>query len=304
MPPTVSKQTISFLKKRFEEAGISINPRHGQNFLIDLNLMRMLVSTADIGPDDVVLEVGAGTGSLTAMMAACAAAVISVEIDERMHQLASEELIDFENVTLLHQDALRNKNALDERVLDAVRQQLNAAPGRKFKLVANLPYCVATPVISNLLMQAPVPESMTVTIQKELADRIVASPGSKDYSALSFWIQAQCQSEIVRLLAPTVFWPRPKVTSAILHIKLDTERRALVPDLKFYHEFVRKLFCHRRKFLRSVVVSITKPDLSKPQVDEVMQELCFDENTRAEQLSIPQMIALAEAVRRRLPAAV
>lgn len=302
MPPAVSHQTISFLKKRFEEAGVSINPRHGQNFLIDLNLMRMLVDTADIGPDDVVLEVGTGTGALTAMMAARAAAVVSVEIDVRMHQLASEELIDFENVTLLCQDALRTKNALDDRVLDAVREHLNAAPGRHFKLAANLPYCVATPVISNLLMNAPVPETMTVTIQKELADRIVASPSTKDYSALSFWIQAQCNSEIVRLLAPTVFWPRPKVTSAILQIKTDHQRRNQVPDLPFFHEFVRKLFCHRRKFLRSVVVSITKPELSKPQVDEVMRELAFDENTRAEQLTVPQMIALAEAVRKRLPA--
>ncbi len=301
MQPATHHQTVPFLKQRFAEVGVRINPRYGQNFLIDLNLMRLLVDTADIGPDDVILEVGTGTGSLTALMAQRAAAVVSVEIDSQMHQLASEELIDFDNVTLLRQDALRNKNSLDARVLDAVSTHLAAGPGRRFKLAANLPYCVATPVISNLLIREPLPVSMTVTIQKELADRITAGPSTKDYSALSFWIQVQCRTEIIRVLPPTVFWPRPKVTSAILQITLDPQLRQRVPDLQFFHDFVRTLFCHRRKFLRSVVISATKPDLDKPAVDEIMNQLGFDEKTRAEQLTVNQMLALVESVRARLP---
>ena len=110
--------------------------------------------------------------------------------------------------------------------MDAVGEQLAAAPGRRFKLVANLPYNIATPVLSNLLLARHVPHSMTVTIQKELADRITALPSTKDYSALSVWIQSQCTAEIVRLMPPSVFWPEPKVTSAILRIVVDPERRA------------------------------------------------------------------------------
>ena len=187
-----SKQTVSFLKRRFADVGLTLKSRYGQNFLVDLNLLRLLVQAADVSPDDVVLEVGTGTGSLSALLAPQVAAVVSVEIDPRLHQLASEELIDFDNVELLCQDALCGKNALDGAVLAAVAARLQERPGRRFKLVANLPFCVATPVIANLLDLESPPETMTVTIQLELAQRIVARPCTKDYGALSVWVQSQC----------------------------------------------------------------------------------------------------------------
>lgn len=300
MPDPSRRQTLSFLKQRFAEVGLSLVKRHGQNFLIDLNLLQVLVEAADLQPNDVVLEVGTGTGSLTAEMAPQVAAVVTVEIDPRLHQLASEELIDFENVTMLLLDALRNKNNLDEEVLQAVRQRLAEQQGRRLKLVANLPYSVATPVISNLLLTDVTPVSMTVTIQKELADRIVAAPGTRDYGALSVWVQSQCSAEIVRLLPPQAFWPRPLVTSAIVHIQLIPERRARIADLRYFHDFVRSMFFHRRKFLRSVVISAFKNELGKDEIDAILAKQGFESDQRAEQLSVEAMIALCDAIRERL----
>jgi 16S rRNA (adenine1518-N6/adenine1519-N6)-dimethyltransferase len=291
------RQTATYLMKRFREAGFEPHARHGQNFLIDLNLLGILLDSAELGPNDVVLEVGTGMGTLTTQMAPLAGHVVTVEIDQHLYQLASEELVDFDNVTMLQQDALRNKNNLHPTVLDTVRQHIEAVPGRQLKLVANLPYSVATPILSNLLETPITPVSMTVTIQKELADRIIAGPGTKDYSALSIWMQALCDVELLRVLPPQVFWPRPKVNSAIIRVFPREEKRRRIPDLAFFHDFIRALFFHRRKFLRSVVLSAFKGRLEKPEVDEVLNAMGFAADARAEQLDIETLLALTEAFR-------
>ena len=293
-------QTLSFLQKRFAEVGIEPRSRHGQNFLIDLNLVRLLVESAELGPSDIVLEIGTGTGSLTGLLADRAAEVITVELDPRMHQLASEELFGRQNVTLLLKDALRNKNHLDPGLLALLAERLSARPGAALKLVSNLPYNVATPIISNLLACGTPPATMTVTIQKELAERITASPGTKDYGALTIWIQSQCRAQLVRLLPPGVFWPRPKVTSAILHIELDVRRREAIGDLEFMHSFVRALFTHRRKFLRSVLIAAHKETLGKAGVDAVLAELGLSPEYRAEQLDVATILELSRTVHRHL----
>jgi len=290
-------QTKTFLLERFREMGIRPATRHGQNFLIDLNLVQIIVDSAELTQEDVVLEVGTGTGSLTALMAAKAAAVVTVEIDAHLFELASEQLIDLSNVTMLRLDALRNKNTIDDRVMDAIGEQLSAAPNRRFKLVANLPYNIATPLISNLLLARYVPHSMTVTIQKELAERITAQPSTKDYSALSVWIQSQCQAEIVRIMPPSVFWPAPKVSSAILRIVVDPERRARISDLRYFHQITKALFLHRRKFLRANVVAALKEHLDKEQVDTLLDEMGFSAYTRTEQLTVDTLITLADRIR-------
>lgn len=299
---TAARQTLTFLKKRFEEVGIQPLTRYGQNFLIDLNLLQVLINAAELGPDDVVLEVGTGTGSLTAQMAQRAAAVVTVEVDPHMHHLAQEELIAFENVTMLHQDALKNKNRFHPNVMEAVREQMGQAPGRRFKLCANLPYNIATPVLSNLLSVEPWPALMAATIQKELAERIVAAPRSKDYGALSIWMQSQCEVTLVRVMPPEAFWPRPKVHSAIVQIRPDPARRARIPDPDFFHDFVRAMFFHRRKFLRANLVSAFKDRLTKEEADEAMGELGLHGESRSEELDVETMLPLCEAVRVRLVA--
>jgi 16S rRNA (adenine1518-N6/adenine1519-N6)-dimethyltransferase len=295
--PSSENQTLSFLLRRFHEAGIRPHKKLGQNFLIDLNLHRLLLSSAMLGPDDVVLEVGTGTGSLTVLMAKQAAHVVTVELDSQLFQLAGEELFGTENVTMLRADVLKTKSRLNPDVVEEYTKQLAAVPNGQFKLVANLPYNIATPLLSNLLATDTPPRSMTVTIQKELADRITAKPGTKDYGAMSIWLQSQCLTELIRVMPPSAFWPQPKVFSAIIRITLDDELRGRIPDRAFFHSFVRAMFFHRRKVLRSVVLSAFKRRLDKPQVDQILSQLGIDGTIRAETLDVETMLALCEAVR-------
>jgi len=295
-----SQQTRSYLMKKFETIGIRPRAKLGQNFLIDLNLLRLLYESANLDKNDVVLEVGTGTGSLTAELSDLGAFVVTVELDSVLHELAKQELYGRTNIRFLQTDILKNKNKLSDEVLTAIREQLAQVPGGRFKLVANLPYSIATPLMSNLLLTDIPPHSMTVTIQKELADRITAEPGTKDWGALSLWMQSQCRTELIRVMPPSVFWPRPKVNSAILRITYDEKRRKKIPDLKFFHEFCRAMFFHRRKFLRSELCSAFKHTLSKETVDQIMLEMGFDEKTRAETLDLKTMFRLCERCRQAL----
>lgn len=294
------RQTLSFLSRTLQRAGLHPKTKYGQNFLIDLNLLDILVQGADLGPTDVVLEIGTGMGSLTKTLATRAGQVITVEVDRDLQALAARELASFKNVNLLCCDALRNKNHLRVEVLDAVREAMARIPNAKFKLAANLPYNVATPIISNLLNEKPLVERMVVTIQKELGERIIAPASCKDYSALSIWMQAQCDCEILRILPPSAFWPRPKVDSAILRIIPNESKRARIDDLEFFHTRLRAMFLHRRKFLRSQLVSALQEELTKEQVDQVLADQQLEANLRAEQLSIEQMIGLLEACRKKV----
>lgn len=293
------RQTTTYLMKRFDEVGIGPLARYGQNFLIDLNLLSILVDAAELGPQDVVLEVGTGTGSLTAMLAEQAGAVVTVEIDRRLFQLASEQLGDNPKVVMLEQDALKSKNRLHPTILQTVRERMDQIPGARFKLVANLPFNVATPIIANLLDAEFVPDLMVITIQRELAERILAYPSTKDYGALSVWIQSQCDAEILRILPPSVFWPRPQVDSAFVKIVLNPEKRARIGDISFFHNFARSMFFHRRKFLRSELLSMLKGQVEKPEIDELMREFDLPADARAEQLTVEGMLLLCEAIRSR-----
>ena len=292
------RQTATYLSRRLAAAGLRPISRYGQNFLIDLNLVDLIASSAQLRNTDVVLEVGTGVGSLTAQLSDRAGAVLTVEIDANLHQLASEELAGRQNVRMIHGDALRNKNALRDDLMDQIRDaKQRLGEDSRFLLVANLPYSIATPLIGNLLHESPLPDAMVVTIQKELADRMIAAPGTKDYGALSVWVQSLCRVQIVRLLPPTVFWPRPKVDSAIVRLDTVPQWRENIPDLAYFHQTVRALFFHRRKFLRSVVISAMKGRLEKPEVDAVLDQLGHDRTSRAEELSVSQLQQLTEALR-------
>lgn len=297
--PTEHRQTATYLSKRLAAEGLRPVSKYGQNFLIDLNLVDLIARSAELRPTDVVLEIGTGVGSLTTRLADAAGAVLSVEIDTNLHRMAGDELAGRSNVKLLQGDALKNKNTLRSDLMEHIRDaKARLGPYARFLLVANLPYNVATPIIGNLLHETPPPDVMVVTIQKELADRIVASPATRDYGALSIWIQSQCRPEIVRVLSPNVFWPRPKVHSAILRIDLDHQRRAELGDLDYFHQMIRALFFHRRKYLRSVVISAMKDRLEKSQVDDLLAQLGHGPTARAEELSISQISQLVTAIRK------
>jgi 16S rRNA (adenine1518-N6/adenine1519-N6)-dimethyltransferase len=295
VPP---RQTTAYLKQLFAEVGFTIDARRGQNFLVDLNLIDLLERSAGIEPSDVVLEVGTGTGALTERLAAAAARVVTAEIDPRLGQLARERLVDRDNVTLVEGDALAAKHRFAPAILEAIQGATNASPTGRLLLVANLPYCVATPVISNLLALPRPFDVAVVTVQREMAERMIAAAGSSAYNALSVWVGAQCHGEIIRILPPTVFWPRPKVDSAIIRIDLDPARRQAIPDLARFHAFVRDVFCHRRKLLRGVLLRMAGgkgTDAAKGRVASAFAALGLGPDARAEEIPPDRFVALEQA---------
>jgi 16S rRNA (adenine1518-N6/adenine1519-N6)-dimethyltransferase len=295
------RQTQSYLRNLFARRGIAPQHRYGQNFLIDLNLHELIVKTAEVGADDVVLEVGPGAGALTTLLAVRAAAVVSVEIDPALAALTAEAVAGLPNVRVLNIDALAGKSALDPVVLDNVRSGLAAAPGRLLKLVANLPYNIATPIVTNLLVHPELcPSRLVITIQLELAERMRAEPQQEAYGALSVLVQALADCTIVRTLPPTVFWPRPKVDSAIVLIVPRPEKRAAIPDLPWFHHVVRQVFLHRRKNLRGVLHSLWRDHMTKPEIDEMLESLGLTGLIRAEAMNVEEFLALATALRARL----
>ncbi len=292
-------QTLTFLKQRFDEVGLRLNTRHGQNFpdrsQSAAHPRRQRTTFAR--------RRGAGSGHRHRRTVRIGGGEGGASGHGRsrfaLAQLASEELIDCPNVTLLQQDALAGKHSIAPAVLEALDRQLDQSPQRRFKLVANLPYNIATPLDCKSAGAADrPPELMIVTIQNELADRLMAQPSTKDYGALSLWVQCQCQMELLRVMPPEVFWPRPKVHSAIVRITLEPRRRQAIADLEFFHQFVHALFLHRRKLLRGVLAGQYKGRLDKPAIDDLLRRLNLGETTRAEELPVDQMLRLADAVRR------
>ena len=294
-PAPPPRQTTAYLKRLFGQVGFTIDARRGQNFLVDLNLVDLVERTAAIGPDDVVLEVGTGTGVLTERLSTAAAAVVTAEIDPRLAQLARDRLVDRENVVLVEGDALAGKHRFAPALLEAVDAAVAAAPRGRLLLVANLPYCVATPVISNLLARPRPFDAAVVTVQREMAERMTAAAGTSQYNALSVWVGVQCRGEIVRVLPPSVFWPRPRVESAIVRLDLEPDRRGRIADLGRFHGFVRDVFCHRRKLLRGVLLRMAGGKASVASRDAVARVFAacgLVADARAEDLTPDEFLRL------------
>ena len=290
------RQTQSHLRRLLSQYGI--NPRNnlGQNYLIDLNILDFLVDNANLSDNDVVLEVGTGTGGMTAFMTAQAGHVISVELDKNMHRMASEQIGHIENLTLLQADALKNKNHFSPQVLELVEEQLAINPKRRLKLIANLPYAIATPVVSNLVATDLPWERMVVTIQLELGLRMQAKPGRSTYGALSIWLQSQAFVKLLKKLPPSVFWPRPKVNSAIMQLVPNPQGKKLILNRPFLQDFLRRLFHQRRKLMRSVLVGMYRKEMPKAEIDQILQQMEFEPNTRAEQLPPETLVKLANLI--------
>ncbi len=268
-------QTLTEIKHMLEERGLSPRKAFGQNFLIDQNLIARLVDASGVGEGDVVLEVGPGTGTLTEALLERGCQVVACELDRGLADLLRERLGG--RITLIEGDCLDGKRALNPGVIAALG-------GRPFRLVANLPYAAASPLMLTLASHHAPCVSMHVTIQKEVAQRLRAAPGSKDFGGLSVIIQALCEVRRIAELPPHCFWPRPKVTSEMVSI---TRRSTpLTDDPDALSETCHALFSKRRKQIGSVLGR----DLAWPEG--------IEPSMRAEQLSVEQFVALSEATRR------
>jgi 16S rRNA (adenine1518-N6/adenine1519-N6)-dimethyltransferase len=290
----MTRQTLSYLRNLFEQRGIKPKNKLGQNFLIDLNLLDVLLRAAELSPADLALEVGSGTGSLTLRLIEQAGAVVSVELDPAFAALTDEAVTTRDRVALVQADVLRNKNEFNPDVLRVVEQLWQRSGCTQIKLIANLPYAVATPVVSNLLLTELAVERMVVTVQWEIAERLTAGPGTKDYGALAVLVQSLADVEILRRLPPAAFWPRPRVDSAIICIRPNAAKRRHVGDPHRFRNFLRNLYTHRRKNLRGGLVSFPGKHFDKEEVDRKLAELGIAGTTRAEALDLEQHLQLCE----------
>jgi 16S rRNA (adenine1518-N6/adenine1519-N6)-dimethyltransferase len=298
MPPI--RQTQSYLRSLFAQRGISPQRRLGQNFLIDLNIHDLIVKAAEVGPNDLIVEIGSGTGALTALMAGLGAAVVAVDVDPAMARLTSEAVAGSSNLRVLCLDAISNKNRMNPVLLENVRTASAARTSSRLKVVANLPYQIATPVITNLLVDPEFhPDLLVVTVQRELAERLCSAPASSAYGAVSVLVQALADVSVVRSLPPEVFWPRPKVDSAVVAIRSNTTKRAAVGDVSWFHDFVRRVFLHRRKYLRHSLAEIWPDRWSKADVDAWLESQGKRRSVRAEAIDVDGFLTLAHALRER-----
>ncbi len=271
-------QTLSDVRAAIQAAGVAPRKRWGQNFLIDGNLMRLLHRSAELTPDDRVLEVGPGTGGLTDLLLADAGHVIAVEVDPALCRMLTARYAGRPNFTLVQADALAAKHEVASAVLTAVGQH-PPGEGGSYKLVANLPYNIATPLLVNLVMccwQGAVGnmpgrrvERYCFTVQKEVADRIEARPSTPDYGQLSVVLQATCAIERTAAVPASAFWPRPQVASAMLRMDRRPDAFDDPTVLASFIAFVRAGFAYRRKTLRYVLTAALGAERSAALADAV-----------------------------------
>jgi 16S rRNA (adenine1518-N6/adenine1519-N6)-dimethyltransferase len=285
-------QTKRQIQQLLAWAGVRPNKRLGQHFLIDLNLMRLLLDCAKISPNDVVLEVGCGTGSLTAGLAERAGQVIAVEYDPKLAHIARTQLVDAGNVEIINADVLSGKHTINANVLDGLTAARRQHAGRLL-LVANLPYNVASPVMANLVTGPMVADAMYITIQKEVAERMTAKPATKAYGTMSILLQASGDIEVLRRLKPSVFWPAPKVESALVSFVRNPEKLTHIEGLETLVSVVDLFVGHRRKTLKSCA-NLASRQLSRiKDWPAVFAQSGIDSSLRPEQLSPENYVAMA-----------
>ncbi|MBI1825297.1 MAG: ribosomal RNA small subunit methyltransferase A [Planctomycetes bacterium] len=278
-------QTKREIEALLDTVGQRPRKRFGQHFLIDGNMMRRLVEVAEIGSTDVVLEVGAGTGGLTDLLVRHAGLVIAVEIDRDLFAMLCNRFPDDDRLLLIEGDVLTSKHEINRKVSSALRNAANEN-GRAVKLVANLPYNVATPLLMNLLADYPMVRRMCFTVQAEVGERIASPPDCKAYGPLSILTQALCTIETVARLGPQCFWPRPAVDSVMMRMDVHESPFESAKELHSFMAFVRGVFEHRRKTLRSALGYVLE--------DVIRERICeeFDCNRRPEQLDGAEWRAL------------
>lgn len=293
--PASPRQTLTYLRRLFDGVGLAPKSKLGQNFLIDLNLIDLLVRSAELDKSDAVLEVGTGTGSLTGRLAELAGRVVTVEVDKQLHPIARQVVGERDNVRYVLGDCLSKKNELNPDMVAAWAEAAVAPGVSRRKLVANLPYVIATPLIGNILVAGLPFERMVVMVQWEIAERLRAVVGTKDYNALSVLVQSVADVEVVRKVLPGNFYPRPKVDSAIVKITPNADKRAKVGDVPRFRAFLRDLYTHRRKNLRQALTWWPSGRLDKDVVDAKLKELEIPGTIRSEALDIDQHLRLCSA---------
>lgn len=261
--------------------------KFGQNFLIDLHVLDKIIRAADVQAEDVCVEIGPGIGSLTQALAEHAREVIAVEIDDRLIPILQENLKAYSNVTLIHQDFLKLdlKALLEEKGIH-----------RPIKVIANLPYYITTPIIMGLFESGISLAGMTVMVQEEVARRIQAGPGSKDYGALSLAVQYYAEAYIAAFVPQNCFMPRPKVGSAVLQLTTHKEKPVSVKDEKRMFSLIRAAFGQRRKTLVNCLRNAEAFALDKDRILEALASLGISEQIRGEALTLWQFAALSDAL--------
>jgi len=286
-------QTKHQIRQLLSSAGICPNKRLGQHFLIDLNLMRLLIDSARIEKSDVVLEVGCGTGSLTEALAETAGKVIAVELDRKLADIAGERLAGTDNIELINADILESKNSICQVVTSVVALARNKLGGR-FLLVANLPYCVASAVMVNLVIGNTRVDEMYVTVQKEVAERMAAGPGSDHYGILGIFLAVMGNVKTIRVLKPTVFWPRPQVDSEMVSFVRDRTRSDRLPDTGLLSETVHLFMSHRRKTLQSCCRLAEGRLAGVGDWSQIFERCGIEPTLRPEQISPEGYVCIAE----------
>lgn len=285
------------LKQIFRSRGIMLNKRFGQNFLIDQNILLSIPEIAGLNENDVVLEIGTGTGGLTRLLAEKARHVFTVEIDKKLFEVSSDILKLYKNITLVNTDILKTKHELNWDVLSLIQNWLREQNRAKIKVVSNLPYNISTPVIINLLESDLSIDLMVLMLQKEITERMAAAPGTREYGILSLIIQLFSEVKVVKTLPPQVFWPKPEVYSAIVKVVVHKEKYAgKITDYSFFKNIMYAIFTSRRKTLLNSLEQLKLPKISREQIKELIQNIQLDERVRGEVLNLDQLITLSEAI--------
>ena len=275
------KYTIEVLQKY----GFVFQKRFGQNFLIDTHVLERIIEASEITKDDFVLEIGPGIGTMTQYLAEAAREVTAVEIDDALIPILKDTLKEWDNVTVLHGDILKT----DIRKIADEKNQ-----GRPIKVVANLPYYITTPIIMGLFESHVPVDSITVMVQKEVADRMQTGPGSKDYGALSLAVQYYAEPKIVANVPPNCFMSRPKVGSAVIRLTRHQNPPVTTLDEKLMFRLIRASFNQRRKTLSNSLKNSQELPYSKEEVEAAIKECGLPLNIRGEALTLEQFARLSD----------
>nr|MBP3599106.1 16S rRNA (adenine(1518)-N(6)/adenine(1519)-N(6))-dimethyltransferase RsmA [Eubacterium sp.] len=277
------QQTIQVLQKH----DFKFKKKFGQNFLIDPHVLDKIVDAAQITKDDFVLEIGPGIGTLTQYLCEHARQVLAVEIDKNLIPILQETLSAYDNVDVLQGDILKQD-------IQAIADKYNA--GKPIKVVANLPYYITTPIIMELFESHVPLANVTVMVQKEVADRMKAEPGSKDCGALSLAVQYYAEPYIAAFVPPNCFMPRPNVGSAVIRLDCLAKTPVEVKDEKLMFRLIRASFNQRRKTLQNGIANSSELSYSKAQVAEAIEKAGFDANVRGEKLGLMEFARLADVL--------